>query len=216
MLTYSLPNCTTRSTSAVLAVTLRAVTSTCVPPKKQSVCATLFPLLLWATGALKTLRLYSAAKRISHSKRRNDAACCSGGTGKHQRARHGAKANALPFSIFQCSPGRRSLAYLRTGNIGAGTVSPSDIQSPACNQLRKQGFFRASYPGGKTVPAPIFPLFWLGPLGSFGAIFSGLLSKKREKSAKGKKKSCECGNSFMLNNEVAGEWAVFSAIVSST
>lgn len=121
-----------------------------------------------------------------------------------------------PFSIFQCSPGRRSLTYLRTGNIGAGTVSPSDIQSPACNQLRKQGFFRASYPGGKTVPAPIFPVFWLGPLGSFGAIFSGLLSKKREKSAKGKKNPCECGNSFMLNNEVAGEWAVFSAIVSST
>ena len=134
-------------------------------------------------------------------------------TGKPQRARHGAKANALPFSIFQCSPGRRSLTYLRTGNIGAGTVSPSDIQSPACNQLRKQGFFRASYPGGKTVPALIFPVFWLGPLGSFGAIFSGPLSKKREKR---KKKSCECGNSFMLNNEVAGEWAVFSAIVSST
>lgn len=71
-------------------------------------------------------------------------------------------------------------------------------------------------PSGKTVPAPIFPVFWLGPLGSFGVIFSGLLSKKREKSAKGKKNSCECGNSFMLNNEVAGEWAVFSAIVSST
>ena len=128
----------------------------------------------------------------------------------------GAKANALPFSIFQCSPGRRSLAYLRTGNIGAGTVSLPDIQSPACNQLRKQGFFRVSYPGGKTVPAPIFPVFWFGPLGSFGVIFSGPLSKKREKRAKGKKKSCECGNSFMLNNEVAGEWAVFSAIVSST
>lgn len=64
---------------------------------------------------------------------------------------------------------------------------------------------------------PLYSHYYgLGPLGSFGAIFSGLLSKKREKSAKGKKKSCECGNSFMLNNEVAGEWAVFSAIVSST
>ena len=114
---------------------------------------------------IRDRRLYSAAKRISRSKRRNDAACCSGGTGKPQRARRGAKANALPFSIFQCSPGRRSLAYLRTGNIGAGTVSPPDIQSPACNQLRKQGFFRVSYPGGKTVPAPIFPVFWFGPLG---------------------------------------------------
>ena len=63
---------------------------------------------------------------------------------------------------------------------------------------------------------PYIPSILLGPLGSFGAIFSGPLSKKCEKSAKGKKNSCECGNSFMLNNEVAGEWAVFSAIVSST
>ena len=86
-----------------------------------------------------------------------------------------------------------------------------------CLQSTSQAvLFRASYPGGKTVPALIFPVFWLGPLGSFGVIFSGPLSKKCEKSAKGKKNSCECGNSFMLNNEVAGEWTVFSAIVSST
>ena len=162
MLTYSSPNCTTRSTSAVLAVTLRVVTSTCVPPKKQSVCATLFLLLLWATGALKTLRLYSAAKRISRSKRRNHAACCSGGTGEPQRARHGAKANALPFSIFQCSPGRRSLTYLRTNNIGAGTVSPPDIQSPACNQLRKRGFFVRHIQAGKRYPPLYSQYFGLG------------------------------------------------------
>ena len=87
---------------------------------------------------------------------------------------------------------------------------------PCLQSTSQAGLFRASYPGGKTVPALIFPVFWLGPLGSFGAIFSGPLSKKCEKSAKGKKNSCECGNSFMLNNEVAGEWAVFSAIVSST
>lgn len=76
--------------------------------------------------------------------------------------------------------------------------------------------FSCVIPRRENGPAPIFPVFWFGPLGSFGAIFFGPLSKKREKSAKGKKNSCECGNSFMLNNEVAGEWAVFSAIVSST
>ena len=99
------------------------------------------------------------AKRISRSKRRNHAACCSGGTGEPQRARHGAKANALPFSIFQCSPGRRSLTYLRTGNIGAGTVSPSDIQSPACNQLRKQGFFVRHTQAGKRYP-PLYSQYF--------------------------------------------------------
>ncbi|OKY79925.1 MAG: hypothetical protein BHV62_07655 [Eggerthella sp. 51_9] len=78
-----------------------------------------------------------------------------------------------------------------------------------------RAFFVCRAQAGKRYLPPIFPVFWFGPLGSFGVIFSGPLSKKREKSAKGKKNSCEYGNSFMLNNEVAGEWAVFSAIVSS-
>ena len=47
-------------------------------------------------------------------------------------------------------------------------------------------------------------------------LYPGSLPKKREKDAKGKKKFCKYGNSFMLSNEIAGEQEVFSAIVSPT
>lgn len=70
-------------------------------------------------------------------------------------------------------------------------------------------------PGGKTVPALISILVWAARRVQ-RELYPGLLPKKREKGAKGKKNSCEYGNSFMLNNEIAGEQEVSSAIVSPT
>ena len=45
--------------------------------------------------------------------KRNDAARDFDGTGKFQRGRHGAKANACPFSIPLHLPGSRPLIYWR-------------------------------------------------------------------------------------------------------
>lgn len=44
----------------------------------------------------------------------------------------------------------------------AGTVSPPDIQSPACNQLRKQGFFVRQTQAGKRYPPLYSQYFDLG------------------------------------------------------
>lgn len=71
-------------------------------------------------------------------------------------------------------------------------------------------------PGGKTVPALYIPILVWAARRVQRELYPGSLPKKREKGAKGKKKFFKYGNSFMLNNEIAGERAVSSAIVSPT
>ena len=96
-----------------------------------------------ATGRnihMRSTEEYSAAKRLSHSKRSNNAARRSGAQGNPKGQGMARRPMPCPFLIYlSCSPGRRSLTYWRTGNIGTGTVFPPDKQGPACNQLRKQG-----------------------------------------------------------------------------
>lgn len=94
---------------------------------------------------------------------------------------------------FQFSSARQGGVHWLTYELGIQGQVP--FPHPTYKALLAINFasraFSCVVPRRENGTCPCIPVFWFGPLGSFGAIFSGPLSKKREKSAKGKKNSCE-------------------------